>query len=103
MELPLGMGIDVNRVEWFLKFNKSLYGLSQTSENWFDFLKTDLERMGYHQYQVDPCVFYRKESVILTDVDDFVMVSHKQDTIASLIESLNIGTENYVLEDEGDK
>ena len=31
-----------------------------------------------------------------------MIVSHKHDTIASLIESLNNGPENYVLADDGD-
>ena len=60
MELPLGMGVDGYRVEWVLKLNKSLYGLNQASANWFDLLKTGLKRRVYHQYLVDPCVFYRK-------------------------------------------
>ena len=56
---------------------------------------------GCHQSQVDPCVFYRKDSFILTYVDDCVIVSHKQETITFLIGSLNNGTENYVLTYEG--
>ena len=67
----------------------------------FDLLKTVLERSGYHKSQVDPCVFYRKYSFILTYASDFVIVSHKQETITSLIELLNNGPENYVLSDEG--
>ena len=47
-------------------------------------------------------MFYIKDSVILTRVDDCVIVSHKQETVTSLIESLNNGPENYVLTDEGD-
>ena len=60
MEITLGMGVDGNRGEWVLKLNKSLYRLKKESTNWFDLLKTDLERRGYHQYKVYPCVFYRK-------------------------------------------
>ena len=45
------------------------------------FLKNGLERRGYHQSQVDPCVFYRKDSVILTYIHYCVIVSHKQETI----------------------
>ena len=65
------------------KVKKWMYGLKQASSNRFDHLKTGLERMGYHQSQVDPCVFYIKDSVILTYVDDCVTVSHKQETIIS--------------------
>ena len=56
----------------------------------------------YHQYQVDPCVFYRNQSVILTYVDGFIIVSHKQETIISLIEPLKNGPEKYVLTHEGE-
>ena len=44
----------------------------------------------------------KKNSVILTYVDDCLIVSNKQETITSLIESLNNVTKNYVLIDEGD-
>ena len=56
----LGMLVCGNRVEWVIKSNKSLYGLNQASENWFDLIKNGLERRGYHQSQVYPCVFTEK-------------------------------------------
>ena len=54
------MGVDVNRGEWVPNLNKYLYGIKQASANWFDILKTSLERGGYHKSQVDPCVFHIK-------------------------------------------
>ena len=42
MDINLGMGVDVSRGEWVLKFKKSLYGLNQSSKNWFGILKTGL-------------------------------------------------------------
>ena len=102
MEITSGMGVYVNIGEWVLNLNKSLYGIKKASANWFDLLKTGIERRFYHQYQVEPCVFYRKDSVILTCFYYCVIVSQKQDTITSLIESLNNGPENHVLKDEGD-
>ena len=69
MELPLGTEVDVNIGEWFLKINKSLFGLNKENEKKFDLLKTGLDRRGYQKYKVDTCVFYRKYSVILTHVD----------------------------------
>ena len=47
-------------------------------------------------------MFYRKYSVISTYVGYCIIVSHKQETITSLIESLNNGPGNYLLTDEGD-
>ena len=60
MELPLGMGLYGNIGEWVPKLKKSLYGLKQASENWFDLLKIGLERSGHHQSQVYPSIFYIK-------------------------------------------
>ena len=85
MYIPLVMIVCTNRLEWFLKLNKPLYGIKQASENWFDPLKTGLERRIYHQYLVDPLVFYRKDSDILIYVDYCLIFSNKKYTITSLI------------------
>ena len=95
MELPLVIGVEGNRIEWVLNIKTSLYGLKQLSENWFDLLKNGIESRCNHQYQFEPCVLYRKYSYILTYVEIFFKVSHKKETITSLIESLKNGTENY--------
>ena len=38
MELPLGMGVDIYRGEWFLGLKKLLHGLNEASANWFDLI-----------------------------------------------------------------
>ena len=85
IEFPLVMGVDIKIVEWSLKLNGFLHGINQSSANWFDLLKTGLEMRNYHQSQVGSFVFFRKYSAILTYVYDCVIVSHKQETITSLI------------------
>ena len=42
MEILLVMGVDGNRGEWVINLNKSLYGLNQEIENWFDILNNGL-------------------------------------------------------------
>ena len=96
MQITLVMVVDGKGGEQVIKLNKYLYELKQASANCFDTLKTSLENRGYHQYQVDPSVFYIKDSVILTYVDNWVMVSNKQYALSSLIESLKNISENYV-------
>ena len=61
-----------------LKLNISHYGIKYASEDWFDILNTGLDRRFNHRYKVDPCIFYIIESLILTHVDDFVIISHKE-------------------------
>ena len=65
--------------------NKPLYVIKQASANCFDILKTGLESSGCHKSQVDPCIFYIKDSVILTYVYDCVIVSQKKNTITSFV------------------
>ena len=39
MDIHLGIGVDVNRGEWVLKLKKSLYGINEVSENWFEIVE----------------------------------------------------------------
>ena len=75
MEILLEMRVSGNRGEWVIQLNKSLYGIKQSSANCFDIIKNGIERSVYNQYQVIPCMIYIKYSVILTYVDDCVLVS----------------------------
>ena len=49
-----------------------------------------------------PCVFYRKYPVIITYVDDCVILSYNQEMITSLMESLKNGPEGCALTDKAD-
>jgi hypothetical protein len=73
MELPAGVNptnvSDGNRRKYILKLNKSLYGLKQAGYNWFEKLREGLITRDFIQSQVDKCVFYRKDCIILTYVD----------------------------------
>jgi hypothetical protein len=54
-----------------LRLNKSLYGLKQSSLNWFNLIKSRLEACGLkQQLDVDPCLFIGKKVICLVYVDD---------------------------------
>ena len=103
MELPMGMSPedDINRRKYVLRLNKSLYGLKQAGHNWFEKLKAGLIDRDFVQSQVDKCVFYRQDCIILTYVDDCIIVGKDMQIVDSLIESLTVGHEKFLLTDEG--
>ena len=54
-----------------------------------------LKARDYFLSNVDPCVFYRHDSIILTYVDDCIIVAKDLKTIDDLVNSLKNGPENY--------
>ncbi len=106
MHLPAGMIIsgvpDGESTSYVLKLRKSLYGLKQASANWHDLLKTSLVSRGFKESVADPCVFIRKDMIVLVYVDDCILISRKSDVIDEFILSLIEGPEKFAFTDEGD-
>jgi hypothetical protein len=99
MELPIGF--DAQRKYHVLKLNKSLYGLKQAGYNWCAKLSNGLHDPGFVQSSVNPCVFFNHKCIILTYVDDCILIGDTQDRLNALVTSLHDGTENFALQDEG--
>ena len=107
MYLPIGFQVDGQTEAdsdrfYLLKLNKSLYGLKQGSFNWYKKLKKGLEDRDFKPSEVDPCLYLRKDMIILTYVDDCIIVGKSTKAIDNLVESLKNGPENFILTDEGD-
>ncbi len=92
---------DNNRRCYVLKLNKSLYGLKQAGYNWFKKLCKGLVVQDFIQSQVDKYVFFRKDCIILTYVDDCIILGKNMADIDSVISSLHEGTEKFQLVDQG--
>ena len=102
MEPPYGFDID-GKKSFILKLNKNLYGLKNASHNFWNLLREGLEARGYKQQsESDPCVFLGKDSIILTYVDDCIVI-HKRGSSAAddLIKALREGDENFDFTDDG--
>ena len=93
MELPMGFECkdDSNQKKYVLRLNVSLYGLKQSSYNWFAKLKTGLEDRDFVQSSVDSCSFYSKGCIVLTYVDDCIIIGDTTKQIDGLITSLHGG------------
>ena len=85
-----------------MKLNKPLYHLKQAITNWFEKLKAGLNCRYFEQLQVNPCLFLRKDAIVLVFVDDCIILSKDSQTIEDLVISLKTGPANFLLTDEGD-
>jgi hypothetical protein len=81
--------------------NKSLYGLKQAGYNWFAKLSNGLQDRGFVQSNIDPCVFFGHKCIVLTYVDDCILIGDTHARLDALVTSLHDGDENFKLQDEG--
>ena len=103
MELPVGTEPDVGaKGKMIIKLKQSLYGLKQASLNWFKMLKEGLEQRGYTSSEVDPCLFMSRDAIVLTYVDDCLILTNDNTTIDRLVQSLKNGEEKFDFTDDGD-
>ena len=106
MQLPIGFQIE-GRTEtesdrhYVLKLNKNLYGLKQGSYNWYEKLKTALVDRNFKPSNIDPCLYIGNGMIILTYVDDCIIIGPSMDKIDAFVRSMQVGPEKFILTDEG--
>ena len=85
-----------------LKLNKNLYGLKQGSYNWYEKLKKSLFDRGFKPSDIDPCLYIGNGMIILTYVDDCIIIGPSMENINRFVDSMKNSDENSVLTDKGD-
>ena len=91
MEIPAGMNHgEGSRNQYVLKLEKNLYGLKNAACNWFEMLSKGLTgpKLRFKSSEVDPCVFFRKNAIILTYVDDCIIFSKELEVIEDIVKVL---------------
>jgi hypothetical protein len=66
-------GFEHKNEKWAFKLKRNLYGLVQASQNWFLKLSAIYERLGFKQSKSDPCLFLRKDMIIVIYTDDSLL------------------------------
>ena len=76
--------------DYVMKLKKNLYGLKQAPLHWFTKLRNALmdPKWGFKQSKIDPCMFYKKDMVILCYVDDCLFFGPDTQAIDDMIEGL---------------
>ena len=87
MELTFGFDCDGDR-RYVMKLNKSIYGLCQSSSNWFQHLTKGLKARDFFPSQIDPCVYYKDNCIVLVYVDGCIVYFKDKSVIDGLIWSL---------------
>jgi hypothetical protein len=75
--------------------------LKQAGYNWFAKLSNGLQDRGFVPSNIDPCVFFGTKYIILTYVDNCIIVADSMERIDELLKSLHSRDENFKLQDEG--
>jgi hypothetical protein len=83
-----------------LKLRKSLYGLTQSSRNFFQHLQSKLHAIGFESCSADPCLFVSDKCICLVYVDDTLLFARNKKDIDDTIAALRAC--NLDLEEEDD-
>jgi hypothetical protein len=89
-----------NSDTYVLLLTKNLYGLRQAGNNWLDKLRDSLHARGFQQSSIDPCLFIRKNAIIIVYIDDCLLFARTDkildDNITSLQSDFNLTYEGDV-------
>ena len=61
------------------KLRKALYGLKTSPKLWQQHLSSKLEELGLRKNKADPCIFMGEKLLVMTYVDDLLIVGEKQE------------------------
>ena len=98
MAVPYGYKVD-NPQRYALKLRKNLYGQKQAGRVWNKYLTKILLEAGFVQSQVDECMFYFNDCIILIYVDDTIICGPTQAQVDHIVAVM--GT-LFDVEDQGD-
>ena len=94
---------------YILELKKNLYGQKDAPIKFYQHMCEGFRERGFKASSFDPCLFISKDAVILSYVDDCILINRSKTEIDSLIDSLKTGKlkngklgKKYLLDVEGD-
>jgi hypothetical protein len=101
MEIPKGIHVEGAKEgeEYVLQLVRNLYGQKQAGRIWYQYLVDGLEDIGFTRSEVDECVLYYKNSVLLVYVDDSILMGPDDNELAYLLQEMQ---KRFKIQEEGD-
>ena len=81
LNAPLTHEVYVKDGEEYWRLHKALYGLKQAGHEWYKTLRDIMRKSGLQQSVGDPGVFFTKEIIIATHVDDMAAFTNKRQSL----------------------
>ena len=71
-----------------LKLRTCLYGMRQSPRYFFGYLSDKLQGQGLRPSELDPCLFYGKDLLVISYIDDLLIYAKRREDITDLIQRL---------------
>ena len=105
IEQPKGVARK-DRLGMIVKLVTSMYGLKQAPTTFFEKLKVVLLECEFIQYEIDKCLFMRREMISVVCVDDTIFAGPDTNDIEEVIAGLGVQNDEqrhtFKLRDEGE-
>jgi Reverse transcriptase (RNA-dependent DNA polymerase) len=88
MEIPAGFNVEGNKKDYALHLVNNLYGQKQAGRVWNQFLEKGLKDIGFNQSRCDPCIFWRKQTIIVIYTDDTIVTGPSQKQVDNAIKDI---------------
>jgi hypothetical protein len=82
-----------------IRLKRNLYSVKQAARNWYLHLQKGLLSHGFVQSNIDPCLFIRRDCILVVYTDDCLMFTSDDSIIDDLCKCLST---KFLLKDEGD-
>ena len=86
MELPKGFKGPASGVRYVLRLLKNWYGQRQASTVWNKYLVAKLKEIGFEQSNIDDCLFYRGDVLMVLYTDDSILVGPNKQELLDITE-----------------
>ena len=93
LDKPIFMGIPRGFKSKFgmngcLRLKRSLYGSKFAPRNWYMHLRQGLLQLGFKESEIDPCMLYKKNILMVLYVDDAGIAAPSRDIIDEFVQQL---------------